>query len=783
MGESFIASIIVPCYNGENVIEPCIDSIVRQIDDSYQLILIDNGSVDKTGEILKKYINGNNIIGIEYKENQGVSYARNDGLRVAEGKYIFFYDCDDFIPKGSCKRMINEAELTGADVVIANGAFRDDDHIAGITQIENCDGDFERIMCNGVIWNKIYKKTFLDENGIKFKISNNHGEDTLFLGKIAEAKGKVAFITDVVYHHIMHYSVECSNLSRQFTLKNLLEYLEVGIEIYTINFDYPRHNVYKCYIDYFRYMWVFWKQIPPIDLKTGYEELKKYISIHDWSDGNERGTFNLIAEADPAEVMSFSFEEYVQLILQKPRRTDIKSVMINRNIVNTLGPVELAKVNVAWAVGMLEKVENKIKRNKRMKKNTESPKEGNHMEETDKKVKIKQAVILAGGYGNRLKPFTDTAPKPMYPLYGRPFLEYIIEQVKTFGITDILILLGHLPEKIKEYFGDGSKFGVNITYSTTPAEYETGYRLSVANKEGKVQDEFMLLYCDNYCPIDYNKLVDDYERNNADIQASVYLNLDGYTKNNMLIDISGRVQAYDKTHTLPNLQGVEIAYSIIKKRVLDYIPEGNVNFETSVFPKIVAKGKMFATITEHRYYSIGSWERIKLTEKFFSKQKYIFLDRDGTINVRAPKAYYVTNSDDFIWLPRAKEAILKLNQAGYKIILITNQPGIAKGLMTDEDLDNIHNKMQSELAEIGAKIDQIYVCKHGWDDNCRCRKPKPGMLFDAQKDNSLDLTKCYLIGDDERDEIAGRAAGCKVIRVSPEFDLMDAVEQVLKEDE
>ena len=103
-------------------------------------------------------------------------------------------------------------------------------------------------------------------------------------------------------------------------------------------------------------------------------------------------------------------------------------------------------------------------------------------------------------------------------------------------------------------------------------------------------------------------------------------------------------------------------------------------------------------------------------------------------------------------------------------------------MMTEESLEEIHEKMQRELAEVGATIDQLYICKHGWDDNCNCRKPKPGMLFDAQKDNSLDLTKCYVVGDDERDEIAARAAGCKILRVNESFDLMDAVNQILKED-
>lgn len=394
--------------------------------------------------------------------------------------------------------------------------------------------------------------------------------------------------------------------------------------------------------------------------------------------------------------------------------------------------------------------------------------------------KINQAIILAGGYGTRLKPYTDTNPKPMYPFEGKPFLEYLINQVKDFGITNILLLLGYLPDKIIDYFGNGEKWGVNITYSITPVEYETGLRLKNALDEGKVETDFLLMYCDNYCPINYKKLVRDYVKNDALIQFTAYKNIDNYTKNNLLIADNGLVECYDKTRKTPNLQGVDIGYAIVNKNVLELIPDENENFEKIVYPKLVEDKKMFATVTEHRYYSVGSWERIELTKLFFSPRKFIFLDRDGTLNERAPKACYIEKPEQFIWLDGAKEAIKKLNDNGYEIILVTNQPGIARGNLTNEDLDNIHDKMNKDLEEIGAKINYIYFCEHNWDDGCECRKPKPGMFFQAQKDLSIDITKCYMLGDDERDMHAGGDAGCKCIYVSEMHPLSEAVEMILK---
>lgn len=392
--------------------------------------------------------------------------------------------------------------------------------------------------------------------------------------------------------------------------------------------------------------------------------------------------------------------------------------------------------------------------------------------------KIEQAVILAGGYGTRLKPFTDTNPKPMYPFEGKPFLEYLIEQVRAFGIREIVLLLGYLPEKIQNYFGDGSRWGVHITYSVTPVEYETGLRIKSAAP--LLSDEFLLMYCDNYCPIDFVRLVAGYEKSGALLQFTAYRNKDGYTKNNLRISEDGLVEVYDKKRITPGLQGVDIGYAIVNKRVLALLPGKNHNFEAVVYPTLVAEKKLYAAVTEHRYYSVGSWERIELTKEFFRPKKVVFLDRDGTLNVRPPRACYIERPEDFIWLPGAREAVKKLKDAGYTLILISNQPGIARGNLTEETLAAVHEKMQADLREIGAEIDKIYYCPHNWDDGCECRKPKPGMFFQAQKELSLDLTKCVMVGDDERDMEAAANANVPGYFVTTRENILKIVERILK---
>lgn len=393
---------------------------------------------------------------------------------------------------------------------------------------------------------------------------------------------------------------------------------------------------------------------------------------------------------------------------------------------------------------------------------------------------ITQAVILAGGRGERLRPYTDTSPKPMYPINGRPFLEYLIYQARDWGITDIVILLGYLADKVTDYFGGGERFGVRIRYSVTPPEYETQLRLKEA--EGMLDEHFLLMYCDNICPINFPRLVGDYGRNHAIIQLTAYANEDGYTRDNLIIGRDRLVTCYDKKRETPGLKGVDIGYALVSKSVFKYMGDGNDNFEAAVYPKLVKAGSLRATVTGHRYYSVGSYARIPLTEEFLLGRKYIFLDRDGVTNARPPRGEYVRKPEDFVWIDGARGAIKRLNDAGYRVILVTNQAGIARGVMTEQDFRNVQDKMEADLEAIGARIFATYHCPHGWDEGCDCRKPRPGMLYQAQRDYSIDLTRCVMIGDDERDMETARNADMRGILVNGGYTLSDAVDDMLEQE-
>jgi D-glycero-D-manno-heptose 1,7-bisphosphate phosphatase len=153
--------------------------------------------------------------------------------------------------------------------------------------------------------------------------------------------------------------------------------------------------------------------------------------------------------------------------------------------------------------------------------------------------------------------------------------------------------------------------------------------------------------------------------------------------------------------------------------------------------------------------------------------KAIFLDRDGVINRKAiTEDDYVTSWDEMEVLPGVPEAIARINRAGFQVIVVTNQRSIAKGLITIAELESIHHQLSEYLLSKGATINAIYYCPHELEPRCGCRKPEPGMLFDAAREHDIDLTASWMIGDSEKDMEAGRRAGCKTAKIAPETECL-----------
>ncbi|HEY1789902.1 MAG TPA: HAD-IIIA family hydrolase [Verrucomicrobiae bacterium] len=387
-----------------------------------------------------------------------------------------------------------------------------------------------------------------------------------------------------------------------------------------------------------------------------------------------------------------------------------------------------------------------------------------------------QAVILAGGRGERMRPLTDLRPKPMIEIGGKPFLEHQLIMLREQGFRRILLLLGYLPDVVRDYFGDGRKWGLEIDYSVTAVEDKTGRRLKLA--ERKIEDLFFLLYCDNYWPMCMDRMWRRFLEANAPMMVTVYSNKDNYTKSVLRVDDSSFVAVYDKTRKTHDLQGTEISYAIMRKELVAGLPDGNIGLEETLFPALISRRQLAAFVTHHRYYSVGDTFRLPITEAFLARRPAIILDRDGVLNVKAPRANYIRNWGEFKWMPGAMESLCLLNSAGFRVIIVSNQAGINRKAMTEDDLFDIHRKMVKEVEQAGGRIDAIYYCPHDWEEGCECRKPKPGMLFQAQHDFNLDLSRTLFIGDDERDGQAAEAAGCLSALVSDEKTLLNIVAEL-----
>lgn len=172
-------------------------------------------------------------------------------------------------------------------------------------------------------------------------------------------------------------------------------------------------------------------------------------------------------------------------------------------------------------------------------------------------------------------------------------------------------------------------------------------------------------------------------------------------------------------------------------------------------------------------------------------KKAVFLDRDGVINRKAPEGEYVTRWEDMEFLAGASEAIHLLNEAGYFVVVVSNQRCVAKGLITNSELDSMHVRMRREFELAGARIDDIFYCPHDFKPPCTCRKPQPGMLLEAARKHELELDRSWMIGDSEHDVLAGKMAGCRTVRLIQNGEgqlggadlyassLLDAVRKVL----
>ena len=426
---------------------------------------------------------------------------------------------------------------------------------------------------------------------------------------------------------------------------------------------------------------------------------------------------------------------------------------------------------------------------------------------------------MAGGRGTRIAELFPNIPKPLIPVAGMPILEREIRSLCAQGFKDIILTVGYLSDKIIAYFGDGSQFGAKIDYFVE--ESPLGNAGALFRLREKIGDEpFLLLNADAAFDVDFNRMVVFHKNHGGLVTLFTHPNSHPYDSGLIIADKNGQVEKWlAKEDERPQWYDnrVNAGLHVIDPKVLDIslksleinkefgFPQGKVDLDRQILKPLCGSNMMFCYDSPEYVKDMGTPERFHQVEADYkngvvqaknltNKQKAIFLDRDGTINKYVG---FLRNIDDFELIEGVAEAIKLINQSGYLAIVVTNQPVIARGEVTWEELNEIHKKMATLLGKEGAYVDGIYICPHHPDKgfegerpeykiDCDCRKPKPGLLLQAAKDFNIDLSESYMIGDSHRDVEAGENAGVKksiLIKENNENVLLSIINEIFKDEE
>ena len=400
-----------------------------------------------------------------------------------------------------------------------------------------------------------------------------------------------------------------------------------------------------------------------------------------------------------------------------------------------------------------------------------------------------KAVIMAGGRGTRIASVARDIPKPMLPIDGVPILERELESLRQQGITEVILTVGYLAPVIMEYFGDGSgispttgrPFGVHIHY------YVENEPLGNAGALYRIRDEldadFLLLNGDVMFDVDLQRFAMHHKAHGGLATLFTHPNGHPYDSSLVVADAQQCVTAWlTKEEPRPQYyrNRVNAGLHILSPSLLaGDIPAGKVDLDRQLLKPLAGTGRLYCYDSPEYVKDMGTPERYAAVcrevssgyaaaRNLRSRQRAVFLDRDGTLNRHVG---FLRDIDDFELLPGAAQAVRTLNENGWLAIVATNQPVIARGEVTEAELEQIHCKMETLLGREGAWLDGIYYCPHHPDKGfagerpelkiaCSCRKPKPGMLLAAAERFNIDLAASWMVGDGQNDILAGKNAGC-----------------------
>ncbi|GHU81640.1 hypothetical protein AGMMS50284_1940 [Clostridia bacterium] len=374
-----------------------------------------------------------------------------------------------------------------------------------------------------------------------------------------------------------------------------------------------------------------------------------------------------------------------------------------------------------------------------------------------------EAIVLAGGFGTRLKHIIPNIPKSMANVHGKPFLQYVLNYLRRSGVTRVVLATGYLSQQIENYFKNEYN-NMQLVYSVETSPLFTGGAIKKALALC-TQENVFVLNGDTFFDVSFSAMLKDFEDNNRKLSIAVK-EMQNFNRYGTVEVTNGTITSFAEKKQMQ--QGtINGGVYLLNKNLLNNFP--NVfSFENDFMEKNVNTLQIGAFKSEGYFLDIGIPEDYAKAQKeffYFEGAKPInkaaFFDRDGTINVNTGHLY---KPEQMIIIEGIPQLIRKYNKEGCKVIVITNQAGIAKGYYTVQDMHNLHTHMNSVLQnQYGAHIDAFYFCPHHphYTGECSCRKPKTGMLEQAIKDFNIDVSKSVLYGDKPHDIQAGEACGIK----------------------
>lgn len=401
---------------------------------------------------------------------------------------------------------------------------------------------------------------------------------------------------------------------------------------------------------------------------------------------------------------------------------------------------------------------------------------------------IEHLVILAGGKGTRLSKEAGDLPKALVEVGGKPVLQHQLEWAAANGFRDVTVCAGYRAGSIREFAGDGSRFGLRLRLLVEEAPLGTAGK--VLQSLDLLPEQFAVAYGDVMLAVNVQRMARQHAACCADFTAFVHPNDHPQDSDLVETDAEGWITAiHSKPHRDEEPPGnlVNGALYLVRREALRpwaSLP-GQADFVRDLMAGLLERGGRVLAYRSSEYLKdMGTPERLRAVEADWragriqvvgqgEKRRAIFLDRDGTVNADRG---FIRTASQLELLPGAAGALRALREAGYLLVILTNQPVVARGDATEADVAAIHRRMEWELGKQGAYVDRIYICPHHPDAGfpgerielkiaCDCRKPAVGLFERACRDLEIERAGSWMIGDQTRDIEMARRAGLRSILV------------------